>query len=199
MIRTGRTDQARQLVEWLHEGGLEIFEITATVPGHAELVAELASDPRLLVGTGTVLDVATAEAAIAAGSRFLVSPCMLPEVVAAGLAAQVPVLAGAATPTEALAAHRAGASAVKLFPIAQLGGPGFLAAVRSVLPELRLMPTGGVELAEVDGYFAAGAFAVGLGSQLAGPRDAETGAREAVVARAASLVAAFRSRTSRKE
>lgn len=187
VIRTGRTEEARRLVGWLRDGGLRVFEITTSVPGWDGLIRELGQDPDLLVGAGTVLDAAAAEAAIAAGSRFLVSPCVVPEVVAAGRSAGLPTVPGAATPTEVLTAHRAGAAAVKLFPIAQLGGPGFLRAVRSVLPEVPLIPTGGIEPEEVRDYLANGALAVGLGSQLAGPTDLERGAREAVVARATRL------------
>lgn len=172
---------------WLIHGGLTILEITTTVPGYAGLVTKLAADPRLLVGTGTVLDAATAEAAVEAGSRFLVSPCLVPDVIAVGKAAEVPVIPGAATPTEVLTAHRAGAAAVKLFPAEQLGGPGFLKAVRSVLPEVPLMPTGGIALEQVLEYISAGAFAVGLGSQLASQREIAAGARDEIIARAIRL------------
>ncbi len=190
VVRTASAAGARRLTDWLVAGGLSVVEVTTSVPGYTGLVAELARDPRLLVGTGTVLDAATAERALAAGSRFLVSPCVVPEVIELGRAAGVPVVPGAATPSEVLAAWRAGATAVKLFPIRQLGGPGFLKAVRSVLPEVPLMPTGGVELDEIDSYLAAGAFAVGLGSQLASAREIAEGARETIIARAARLALA---------
>ncbi|WP_119167901.1 bifunctional 4-hydroxy-2-oxoglutarate aldolase/2-dehydro-3-deoxy-phosphogluconate aldolase [Algihabitans albus] len=187
VVRSESTEQARKLSGWLIQGGLTILEITTTVPGHADLVAELAADSRLLVGTGTVLDAATAQTAVEAGCRFLVSPCLVPEVIAVGQAAGVPVVPGAATPTEVLTAHRAGAAAVKLFPAEQLGGPSFLKAVRSVLPEVLLIPTGGIALERVSDYFAAGAFAVGLGSQLADAREIAADARDQILARAVRL------------
>lgn len=190
VIRTATTDQARTLIDWLSEGGLRVFEVTTTVPGWDGLVAELAGRDGVLVGTGTVLDAATARAAIAAGSRFLVSPCVVGEAIAAGRDAGVPVIPGAATPTEVLDAHRAGAAAVKLFPIRQLGGPGFLKAVKSVLPDIALMPTGGIELDEIAAYFEAGAAAVGLGGQLASGAEIAAGARATVVARAQRLAEA---------
>ncbi len=187
VVRCESTEQADALSAWLIHGGLTILEITTTVPGYAGLVTKLAADPRLLVGTGTVLDAASAEAAVEAGSRFLVSPCLVPDVIAVGKAAKVPVIPGAATPTEVLTAHRAGAAAVKLFPAEQLGGPGFLKAVRSVLPEIPLMPTGGIALEQVPEYISAGAFAVGLGSQLASQRGIAAGARDEIIARAIRL------------
>ena len=187
VVRCESTEQAGELSEWLIQGGLTILEITTTVPGYADLVAKLTTDARLLVGTGTVLDAATAQAAVQAGARFLVSPCLVPEVIAVGRAANLPVIPGAATPTEILTAHRAGAAAVKLFPAEQLGGPGFLKAVRSVLPEVLLLPTGGIALEQVSDYFSAGAFAVGLGSQLASQREITAGARDEIVARAIRL------------
>ena len=187
VVRCDSAEQAGTLSEWLIQGGLTILEITTTVPGYADLVAKLAADRRLLVGTGTVLDAVTAQTAVEAGSRFLVSPCLVPEVIAVGKAAKVPVVPGAATPTEILTAHRAGAAAVKLFPAEQLGGPGFLKAVRSVLPEIPLIPTGGIALEQVTDYISAGAFAVGLGSQLASQREIAAGARDEIVTRAIRL------------
>lgn len=184
VLRTSTLDSARTLVDWLAEGGITVFEITTTVPGHLDLLGELAADPRLICGMGTVLDAATADAAIAAGARFLVSPCTVPTVIDRGVAQGVPVLPGAATPTEVFTAHTLGAAAVKVFPASQLGGPGFLKAVRSVLPAVPLVPTGGIEMDEIDAYLAAGAFAVGMGSQLAAEADVKAGRRDLVLDRA---------------
>ncbi|MDQ0314526.1 bifunctional 4-hydroxy-2-oxoglutarate aldolase/2-dehydro-3-deoxy-phosphogluconate aldolase [Amorphus orientalis] len=189
VVRTDREDTARRLVDWLGEAGMTIFEITTSVPNHTAIVRDLAREMDLLVGMGTVLDAETAEAAVAAGAAFLVSPCVVPEVIAVGRAAGVPVIPGAATPTEALTAHRAGAAAVKLFPSRQLGGPGFLKAVASVLPTVSLVPTGGIEIDDAGDYFAAGAFAIGLGSQLAKESEIESGDKAAVIERARRLAA----------
>jgi 2-dehydro-3-deoxyphosphogluconate aldolase / (4S)-4-hydroxy-2-oxoglutarate aldolase len=141
-----------------------------------------------------VLTAAEAVAAIDAGARYLVTPALVPEVITTGLDRGVPVLAGALTPTEILAAYTAGASAVKVFPAA-LGGPAYLRLVRDPLPAIPLVPTGGVRLENVGDYLAAGAIAVGTGSQLTG--DALRGGDLAALAeRARRLVAAVSSASS---
>lgn len=187
VIRFDDAADARTAVDWLRQGGLKIFEITATVPGYAELIAELASRPELIIGAGTILDGEAARAAIDAGARFLVSPCFVAEVVEAALRAGLPVFPGAATPTEVHQAHRAGAAAVKIFPARQLGGPGYIAALRSVFPNIPLMPTGGIGIEDAPDYFRAGAIAVGMGGQLVTEADIKAGRRDEVVARAARL------------
>lgn len=184
VIRTGSLQTARTLIDWLAEGGIRVFEITTTVPDHMTLLRDLAGDPALLCGMGTVLDRGTAEAALAHGARFLVSPCTVAEVIEVGRATGFPVLPGAATPTEVFEAHRLGAAAVKIFPARQLGGPGFLKAVRSVLPTVPLVPTGGIEMDDIQDYFDAGALAVGMGGQLAAEADATAGRRDRVLERA---------------
>jgi 2-dehydro-3-deoxyphosphogluconate aldolase/(4S)-4-hydroxy-2-oxoglutarate aldolase len=189
VIRFDKAADARTAVDWLGEGGLDIFEITATVPGYASLIAELASRPGILVGAGTILDAEAADAVIKAGARFLVSPCFVAEVMQAGLRAGLPVFPGAATPTEVLHAHRAGAMVVKIFPAKQLGGPGYLAALRSVFPQIPLMPTGGVGIEDAPDYFRAGAVAVGMGGQLVTEADIRAERRDDVVARATRLAA----------
>lgn len=166
VIRMQDAKMALTAVDWLHEGGLRIFEITASVPGYLEVIAQLADRKDLLVGAGTLLEAEDARKAAEAGAQFLVSPCLVPEVIEAGAEAALPTIPGTATPTEALQAHKLGAAAVKVFPARQLGGPGYLKALRSVLPDIAVIPTGGIELDEVDDYFAVGAFAVGMGSQL---------------------------------
>jgi 2-dehydro-3-deoxyphosphogluconate aldolase/(4S)-4-hydroxy-2-oxoglutarate aldolase len=185
VIRMHDPASARTAVKWLREGGLTVFEITATVPGFEKLIAELAAEPGLLVGAGTILDSQAARSAIGAGARFVVSPCIVPEVIETCAGAGIPALPGAATPTEILTAHRAGASIVKVFPAKQLGGPGFLAAVRSVFPHIPLMPTGGVTIEDAPDYFRAGAFAIGVGGQLVTEDDIKAGRSGEVVARAA--------------
>jgi Entner-Doudoroff aldolase len=144
VIRMHDPENARAAVSWLREGGLEVFEITATVPGFEKLIADLASQPGLFVGAGTILDGKSAAAAIDAGARFIVSPCIVPEVMETCARAGIPVLPGAATPTEALTAHRVGASVVKVFPARQLGGAAYLAALRSVFPDIPLIIDAGI-------------------------------------------------------
>src|SRR4051794_21509864 len=149
----------------LHNAGVTCLEVTFTTPRATEAIARLrellpeSSAP----GAGTVLDSSQAREAIAAGATFLVSPAPCPDVVEAGVAAGVPVLPGAFTPGEVLAAWRSGASAVKVFPAAS-GGPGHVRNLRAPLPFIPLVPTGGIGIDDVAVYLDAGAVAVGLGS-----------------------------------
>lgn len=166
------------------EGGLELVEVTLTTPGACEAIAELASRPDMIVGTGTVLSLEDAERAIAAGARFVVSPHADARIVGACREAGVWVCQGGATPTELLAIHRMGADCAKVFPAEALGGPRFLKLVRDPLPFLRLMPTGGVDGSNLPAYLAAGAVAVGVATclfdkQAIARRDAATIARKA--------------------
>ena len=133
VIRTSTEAAARRGVALLAEEGFDLFEITLTTPGAMDIIADLAKDANLTIGVGTVLTVDQGKAAIDAGASFVVSPAFIPGLSETGKAAGVPIALGAATPTEALRAHEAGAAFVKAFPAAQLGGPGFVKALKSVL------------------------------------------------------------------
>ena len=179
VVRAPSSDAARQKVEALRDGGLPIAEITLTVPGAVQLLAELSRQlgDAVLLGAGSVADAAGAHACIAAGARFVVSPCFDERVVAACQAAGVAVLPGALTPTEIVRAARAGADFVKVFPASAVGGPDYIRAIRGPLPQAELVPTGGVTLASLPAYFRAGAAAVGAGGELTGAPDVATAAR----------------------
>jgi 2-dehydro-3-deoxyphosphogluconate aldolase/(4S)-4-hydroxy-2-oxoglutarate aldolase len=164
IIRTEDAEQAVRAARAVAAGGVEVLEIALTTRDGLEAIRELRDDG-VLLGAGTVLDAATARLACLAGARFLVTPAVLPEVVEAGHTYGVPVLPGAATPTEILTALRAGADLVKVFPAAQLG-PGFVRAVRAALPQAPLVPTGGVDAGNAAQWLAAGAVAVGCGGAL---------------------------------
>lgn len=166
VIRTSTEDAARRAVALLAEEGFDLFEITLTTPGAMAVIADLAKDASLTIGVGTVLTAGQGQAAIDAGASFVVSPAFIPGLSEAGKAAGVPVALGAATPTEALRAHEAGAAFVKVFPAAQLGGPGFVKALKSVYPMIEIMPTGGIEATNLAAYYAAGAACVGMGGKL---------------------------------
>ena len=144
VVRTPDAVLARRAVDWLRDAGIATFEITLTIPGALALVRELAPDPALHVGVGTVLDAAQAAACVDAGARYVVSPAVLPDVVAPCREAGVPCLLGAATPTEVLAAARAGCDAVKVFPVSSLGGAAHVKALKAVFPDVALVPTGGI-------------------------------------------------------
>lgn len=148
------------------KGGLELVEITLTTPGAGEAIAALSQDAGILVGAGTVLTAAEARAAIQAGARFVVSPHADPEIVSCCREAGVWVSQGGSTPTELLAIHRMGADCAKVFPAEALGGPRFIKLVRDPLPFLKLMPTGGVDGANLKAYLDAGVAAVGVATCL---------------------------------
>lgn len=166
VVRMREQSHAETAVGVLAESGIDAFEITMTTPGALDLIARLREKAGGLIGAGTVTTPEQAADCIAAGAEFVVSPVVLPDVARACAERAVPCYLGAATPTEVLAAHRAGAAAVKIFPAAQLGGPAYLRAIRSILPEIALMPTGGIGIENIAAYIAAGALCVGMGGKL---------------------------------
>lgn len=166
VVRMSREDRAETAVAVLADEGISAFEMTMTTPGALRLIGRLRERGAALIGAGTVTTPEQAADCVAAGAEFVVAPVVFPDVAARCADLGAPCYLGAATPTEILAAHRAGAAAVKVFPAAQLGGPGFVKAVRAVFPEIALMPTGGVGLANIADYLDAGALCVGMGGKL---------------------------------
>lgn len=164
VIRTSTEAAARRAIEILSDEGFDLFELTMTTPGALNVLSAFAGRSDLWLGMGTVLTVEQGRAALDAGAGFIVSPAFIDGLSEA--CREVPVALGAATPTEALRAHEAGARFVKIFPAAQLGGPGFVSALQSVYPQMSLMPTGGIEVADIPAYLAAGAVCVGMGGKL---------------------------------
>jgi 2-dehydro-3-deoxyphosphogluconate aldolase/(4S)-4-hydroxy-2-oxoglutarate aldolase len=180
----------------LGRGGVRALEVTMTVPGAVGIIREMAraKAPGTLVGAGTVLDAGTAKEVIAAGADFVVSPITDRGTVKACREAGVLVAPGAFTPTEIVAAWRAGADIVKVFPATSLG-PQFCRDLRGPLPEIRLMPTGGVTLENACEFIAAGAAAVGLGTALVEAKAVEAGDWAALEGRARRLMASLPSRS----
>ncbi len=154
----------------LQEEGVACIEVTLTTGGALESIQALRSrlDETCEVGAGSVLSVTDLEAAHAAGATYTLAPSLDLDVLSRARELGIPHVPGAATPTEVLTAWRAGAAAVKVFPAAQLGGPGYLKALRGPLPHIKLIPTGGVGAQEVGPYLQAGAVAVGVGGPLLG-------------------------------
>jgi 2-dehydro-3-deoxyphosphogluconate aldolase/(4S)-4-hydroxy-2-oxoglutarate aldolase len=193
VIRLHDSTKVRSIVQALASGGVRALEVTMTVPRAIELIAELA--PTLpegfLLGAGTVLDRETARRAIDAGARFVVSPVLRLEVIAACHEAGVPVMPGCFSPTEILTAWDAGADIVKVFPATALG-PGFLRDLRAPLPHVKLMPTGGVSIDNVGEWLAAGAAAVGVGSALLDAQAIAAGHFDVITGRAQRIVANVR-------
>ncbi len=187
VVRTSTQTAARRGVDVLREEGFDLFEITLTTPGAVEVIGDLAQDPELCIGVGTVLTADQGRAAIDAGAAFVVSPAFVPGLAEVGAQAGVPIALGAATPTEALRAHEAGAAFVKVFPAAQLGGSGFIKALRSVYPMIEIMPTGGIEAGNLAAYFAAGAVCVGMGGQLVSDAALQAGDDQTIRAAARAV------------
>jgi len=167
VIRLSDPKKLHAVIEAIIQGGVRGIEITLTVPGAIDQIAMAreAFGDRILLGVGSVRARAEAAAAVEAGARFVVSPIFREEVVAAAHELGVPAFPGAFTPTEIATAVRAGADIVKVFPADVVGMP-FFKAVRAPMPELKLMPTGGVTLTNAADWLAAGACAVGIGSAL---------------------------------
>jgi 2-dehydro-3-deoxyphosphogluconate aldolase / (4S)-4-hydroxy-2-oxoglutarate aldolase len=174
IARAARTTHVERAAETLIDAGVTCIELTLTMPGALEMIGVLvkAFGSAACIGAGTVLTADQARACIDVGATFLVSPSAAPEVVHAASADGVPCLPGAFTPSEIVAAWASGAAAVKLFP-ASLGGARYLRDVRAPLPDIPLIPTGGVGIDDAGLYIAAGALAVGVGGPLFG--DALTG------------------------
>jgi 2-dehydro-3-deoxyphosphogluconate aldolase/(4S)-4-hydroxy-2-oxoglutarate aldolase len=156
------------VAEALLQAGLPVVEITLTVPKAIDAISAIAKRfaGTMLVGAGTVTDAEAAKRAMDAGAEFIVTPCVIAEVIQAAQQADVAVLPGALTPTEIFEAFGAGGDMVKVFPVQSVGGAAYLRALRGPLPDIPLVPTGGVMLANVAAMFEAGAAAVGVGSEL---------------------------------
>jgi 2-dehydro-3-deoxyphosphogluconate aldolase/(4S)-4-hydroxy-2-oxoglutarate aldolase len=183
VLRLASAALTERAIDCLREAGFGAVEITMTTPGAIELLRQTKN-----AGAGTVLDLETARRCIDAGAQFLVSPCLVPGMARLAHAAGRLALIGGFTPGEILAAHREGADIVKLFP-ASTGGPEHLRAIHAVFPEIPLCPTGGVSLANLNDYFAAGAAVVGIGNNILDQKALAAGDRAAVVAHARRFLA----------
>jgi 2-dehydro-3-deoxyphosphogluconate aldolase / (4S)-4-hydroxy-2-oxoglutarate aldolase len=168
VLRAPHGELLAEVAEALLAGGVEAIEITFTVPRALQVIEQVADrlGDKLVLGAGTVLDPETARAAILAGAQFIVSPTLNLQVVELCRRYSRLVMPGALTPTEILTAWQAGADIVKVFP-SDLTGPGYLKAVLAPLPQVRLMPTGGVNLQTAADFLKAGACALGIGGSLA--------------------------------
>jgi 2-dehydro-3-deoxyphosphogluconate aldolase/(4S)-4-hydroxy-2-oxoglutarate aldolase len=188
------TDAAvgREVANALVEGGVTAIEITMTVPGAVDLIAELSRMlPKAMIGAGTVTTPATAAAVIDAGARFVVGPVLRPGVIELCHQRDVPAFPGCFTPTEILTAWEAGADIVKVFPATALG-PGFFRDVLAPLPQVRLMPTGGVTRDNAAEWIRAGAVAIGVGTALVDKRAVDAGDFAAIASHARHFTGAVR-------
>ncbi|MGA9668553.1 MAG: bifunctional 4-hydroxy-2-oxoglutarate aldolase/2-dehydro-3-deoxy-phosphogluconate aldolase [Terracidiphilus sp.] len=166
-VRVSSRELARFAGETIYGAGIPVVEITMTVPGALDVINDLASRyPDMAVGAGTVLDEETARTCVEAGARFLTSPGFVPEVVAYANTVNVVVLPGALTPTEVIAAWKAGSDLIKIFPTGHIGGVQYVRALKVPLPQIPLIATGGVNQTTAGDFILAGASAIGLGGQL---------------------------------
>lgn len=191
VIRLTDASKLGPVIDALGAGGVRAIEVTMTVPGAIRLIEAIAPTlPKdVVLGAGTILDPETARQAILAGARFIVGPVLNPAVISLCHRYDVAVAPGCFTPTEILAAWEAGADIVKVFPATALG-PGYLKDVRGPLPQVRLMPTGGVSVANAGAWIRAGAVAIGVGTALVDPAAVAEGRYGAVTETAAAFVAA---------
>jgi 2-dehydro-3-deoxyphosphogluconate aldolase/(4S)-4-hydroxy-2-oxoglutarate aldolase len=190
VIRAESADEAGRVISAIRAGGVSVLEITMTVPGAVSLIAEVArqAGKDAVVGAGTVLDAETARAVILAGARFVVSPSLDLATIACCRRYSVPVMPGALTPTEVVAAWQAGADIVKVFPANAVGGASYIKALKAPLPQIELCPTGGVSLETAADFIKAGACALGVGNDLVDLKALRAGQAQAITDKAKRFV-----------
>ena len=194
VVRASSAEEATRIVEAIKAGGIPVIEVTMTVPRAVRVIEQVADayGDEVLVGAGTVLDAATARACMLAGAQFVVSPALDLDTIACCRRYGVAVMPGALTPTEVVHAWSAGADVVKVFPCGALGGASYIKSLKAPLPQIELIPTGGVSLSTAAGFITAGAFALGVGVDLVDVRAVREGRAESISATARSYVEAVR-------
>ena len=168
VVRAESSDIAMRAIDAIKEGGISVLEITMTVPGAIRVIEEVARrfGEDAIVGAGTVLDAETARACILAGAQFIVSPALDLDTISCCRRYSIPVMPGAMTPSEVVTAWKAGADFVKVFPANAVGGASYIKALKAPLPQVELVPTGGVSLKTAADFIKAGAAALGVGTDL---------------------------------
>ena len=194
VIRCKKNRDAFKAVEALVEGGIPIAEITMTIPKALELIETLKDQhgDTLTVGVGTVTDADTCAQAIEAGSQFVVTPIYDSKIISICCRSNICIIGGALTPTEIFDTYKAGADAVKVFPASALGGPNYFRLLKDPLPEISLVPTGGVTIETAIEYFNAGAAFVGAGTDLISKEALEKGEMDTITKKAEKYVEAIR-------
>lgn len=190
VIRADSGDDACQAVAAICDGGIPIVEITMTVPGAAGVIRRVVAQygQQVLTGAGTVLTADQANECLDAGAQFLVSPGLSPAVLRVARDRSALAIPGALTPTEVMAARSEGAVVTKIFPCGNVGGPKYIKALKGPFPGLKLIPTGGVGLANVRDYLSAGAFALGIGTDLVDIAELRKNGQRRIVEAARALV-----------
>jgi len=189
VLRAESAEQALALASAIAAGGVTVLEVTMTVPGAIGVMRTLAEKrPDILIGAGTVLDPETARMCILEGAQFVVSPALNLKTIEMCHRYGIAVLPGALTPTEVVTAWQAGADVVKVFPASSLGGAKYLKNLKAPLPQVELIPTGGVSLASAREFLEAGAFALGVGADLVDPKALAAGHPETITENAAKYL-----------
>ena len=198
VLRAQSATEALQLADAIAAGGVSVLEVTMTVPGAVDVIRQIVehSGDRVLVGAGTVMDPETAQACMLAGARFIVSPSLNLKTIEICRLRGIAVFPGALTPTEVVTAWDAGADAVKVFPCSAVGGAKYLKALKAPLPQIELIPTGGVSLATAAEFLAAGAFALGVGGDLVDNAAIARGEPELITRNAEKYLAIVRAARS---
>lgn len=186
VVRASSADEAMRAIDAIKEGGISVLEITMTVPGAVGVIEEVVKryGDAATVGAGTVLDPETARICILAGAQFVVSPALNVETIAMCRRYGVPIMPGALTPTEVVTAWSAGADFVKVFPAGSVGGASYIKNLKGPLPQIKLIPTGGVSLTTAADFIKAGASALGVGTDLVDVKAIRAGNAQIVTDRA---------------
>ncbi len=193
VLRAESEEQALALASAIAAGGVTVLEVTMTVPGAIRVMGRLAKErPDILIGAGTVLDPETARICILEGAQFVVSPALNVKTIEMCHRYGIAVLPGALTPTEIVTAWEAGADVVKVFPASALGGAKYLKSVKAPLPQIEMVPTGGVSLATAAEFLEAGAFALGVGADLVDTKAIAKGTPETITENARKYLAIVR-------
>jgi 2-dehydro-3-deoxyphosphogluconate aldolase/(4S)-4-hydroxy-2-oxoglutarate aldolase len=191
IMRAQSSEQLLRAADAIREGGVQAIEVTMTTPGALQVIEQAASkyDQDVVFGAGTVLDAESARAAILAGAQFIVAPTLNRELIALCRRYSILSMPGAYTPTEALTAWECGADMVKIFP-SSVGGPAFIKALKAPLPQVELVPVGGVGLDNTADFIRAGAAALGVGSSLINQKLLDAGDFAALTERARGFIQA---------
>lgn len=190
VVRAESSDIAMRAVDAIREGGISVLEITMTVPGAIRVIEEVARrfGEDAIVGAGTVLDSETARACMLAGAQFIVSPALDLDTISCCRLYNVAVMPGAMTPSEVVTAWKAGADLVKVFPANAVGGASYIKSLKAPLPQIQLVPTGGVSLKTAADFIKAGAAALGVGADLVDTAALRAGDAKVITDRARQFI-----------
>lgn len=182
VVRASSADEAMQVIEAIRAGGVNVLEITMTVPGAIKVIEKVTDKygSDVLVGAGTVLDPETARACLLAGAQFIVSPALNLDTIALCHRYSAPIAPGVLTPTEVITAWSAGVDFVKVFPCGSVGGASYVKNLKGPFPQVKIIPTGGVSLKTAADFIAAGASALGVGTDLVNIKAIREGKPEVV-------------------